>query len=73
VLFLVAGLMELAAIEFGWFGIVLHIAAGYLVNIGIAACVAATGILLGVLSNAYSYKSCMDQQGQPGPGPVVLE
>ena len=46
-------------------------AVAYLVNSGITACVIVTEeFSSAVLSNAYGFKSCMDQQDLP---PVVLE
>jgi hypothetical protein len=74
--FFAAGVMEIAALAFlyswflAWLGVSIQAAVAYLVYTGISACVVVIGILLGVLSNAYSYKSCMDQQDT---GPVVLQ
>jgi hypothetical protein len=73
--FLVAGVLEIAALAFisswilAWLSVSMQTAVAYLVNSGITACVIVTGILLGVLSNAYGFK-CMDKQDSP---PVVLE
>ena len=73
--FLVAGVLEIAALAFisswilAWLSVSMQTAVAYLVNSGITACVIVTGILLGVLSNAYGFKSCMDKQEPP----VVLE
>ena len=67
--------LEIAALAFisswilAWLSVSMQTAVAYLVNSGITACVIVTGILLGVLSNAYGFK-CMDKQDSP---PVVLE
>jgi hypothetical protein len=45
-------------------------AVAILVTSGISSCAIVILILIGVLSDAYSYKSCMDQQS--GSGTVVL-
>jgi hypothetical protein len=46
-----------------WLGVSMQVAVAYLVNSGIGACAAVIAILLGVLADAYNYKSCMDQAG----------
>jgi hypothetical protein len=74
--FFAAGVMEIAALAFlyswflAWLGVSIQAAVSYLVYAGISACVVVIGILLGVLSNAYGYKSCVDGQDT---GPVVLQ
>jgi len=74
--FALAGAMEVAALAFifswflSWIGIGMQAAVAILVTSGISSCAIVILILLGVLSNAYSYKSCMDQQ--TGSGTVVL-
>ena len=82
--FLVAGVLEIAALAFisswilAWLSVSMQTAVAYLVNSGITACVIVTGILLGVLSNAYGFK-CMDKQeayrqncGQGIAHPIIL-
>jgi hypothetical protein len=74
--FALAGAMEITALAFifSWFlsfiGIGIQAAVAILVASGMSSCAIVILILLGVLSNAYSYKSCMDQQ--TGSGTVVL-
>jgi hypothetical protein len=66
--FVAAGLLELTALAFisSWIlsaiGVTLQVAVSYLVKQGIIACSIAAAALFGVLTNAYSYKSCMDSQ-----------
>lgn len=77
--FVLAGGMEVAALGFifswflGWLGLAMQVAVLLLVKAGIASCVIVVIILIGVLTNAYSYKSCMDQQdpGPESPGPIL--
>jgi hypothetical protein len=73
--FVAAGIMEIAALGFlytwllAWLGVSIQAAVAALVYSAIAACATVIAILLGVLSNAYSFKNCMDQQDS---GPVVI-
>jgi hypothetical protein len=79
--FLAAAIMEVAALAFlyswilSWLGVSLQVAVAYMVKAGQFSCAIVVLILLGVLTNAYSYKSCMDQQqnGGAGGGGVILE
>jgi len=78
VAFLVAATMQVAALAFlyswflSWLGVSMMVAVVYLVHAGIFSCAITALILLGVLSNAWSFKKCMDQQpGGSGPGPVI--
>ncbi|MDH4161992.1 MAG: hypothetical protein OEW15_04800 [Nitrospirota bacterium] len=70
VAFTVAALLQLTALAFisSWIlaliGVAMEAAVAALVYSGIAACVATIGIFAGVLTNAYSYKSCMDAASQ---------
>lgn len=74
--FLAAAIMEVAALAFlyswflAWLGVSIQVAVAYLVKTGLFACAITILLLLGVLTNANSYKSCMDQQGS-GSGPVL--
>jgi hypothetical protein len=76
--FVAAGLLEITALALisswilSWLGVTMQAAVAYLVKQGIVACVIVIGILLGVLTNAYGYKNCMDQQDS-GSGGVVLQ
>jgi len=71
--------MEVAALAFlyswilSWLGVSLQVAVAFMVKSGQFACAIAILILLGALSNAWSYKSCMDQQGAGGGGGGVLQ
>jgi|SRR6185437_6592793 len=64
--FVVAGALQLSVLAFlsnyitAIAGLALSTIVKGLVDSGIAACVAGIGILLGVLSQVLSYKSCMD-------------
>jgi len=80
--FLAAAIMEVAALAFlySWIlaalGVSLQVAVAYMVKAGQFSCAIVVLILLGVLTNAYSYKSCMDQQQSgvgSGAGGVILE
>jgi hypothetical protein len=77
--FLAAAIMEVAALAFlyswilSWLGVSLQVAVAFMVKSGQFACAIAILILLGALSNAWSYKSCMDQQGAGGGGGGVLQ
>jgi hypothetical protein len=74
--FLAAAVMEVAALAFlyswflAWLGVSIQVAVAYMVKSGQFSCAIAILILLGVLTNAWSYKSCMDQGGGGG---VILE
>jgi hypothetical protein len=74
--FALAGAMEVTALAFifswflSWLGLSMQAAVAILVASGISSCAIVILILLGVLSDAYSYKSCVDQQS--GSGTVVL-
>jgi len=74
--FVAAGIMEITALALlyswllAWLGVSIQAAVATLVYSGIAACATVIAILLGVLSNAYSYKNCVDQESS---GPVVLQ
>ena len=73
--FAVAAAMQIAALAFlfswflSWLGVSMMVAVLFLVKAGIFSCAITALLLLGVLSNAWAYKKCMDEQ-QPG-GPVV--
>lgn len=77
--FTVAAAMEITALAFlftwflAWIGVAMQAAVAALVLAGQFGCAITALILLGVLSNAFSYKSCMDQQGsgQPTSSPVL--
>ena len=66
VAFTVAGLLQLTALAFlaswilAFIGVAMEVAVAALVYSGIVACGATILIFAGVLTNAYSYKSCMD-------------
>lgn len=63
-------LAELASLVASWLGVATEVIVAALVLSGEIACGAAIVILLGVLTNALAYKSCMDkQQPASGPGP----
>ena len=75
--FTVAGIMEIAALAFlyswilSWLGVSIQVAVAALVLSGQVACAIAILILIGVLSNAYSFKSCMDSQSSGTTIPVI--
>jgi len=79
--FALAGAMEIAALGFifswflSWLGVAMQVAVLALVRTGLFSCAIVVLILIGVLSNAYGYKACMDKQdpGSGSPGNVVLE
>lgn len=78
--FLVAAVMEVAALAFlyswflAWLGVSIQVAVAFMVKSGQFSCAITILILLGVLSNAWSFKNCMDQQGSgSGGGGVILE
>ena len=72
VAFTAAALLQLAALAFlatlilGWIGVGMMVAVAFLVKSGQYACGAAALILLGVLSNAWAFKRCMDEQQDHG-------
>jgi hypothetical protein len=80
VAFAAAGALQITALAFlfTWFlaaiGVAIEVAVVALVYSGIAGCVIGVLLLLGVLSNAFAYKRCMDKQdsglGLP-PGPIL--
>ena len=73
--------MEIAALGFifswflSWLGVAMQVAVLALVRTGLFSCAIVVLILIGVLSNAYGYKACMDKQdpGSGSAGNVVLE
>jgi hypothetical protein len=74
----VAGALQVTALVFlfswflSWLGVATEVAVVALVYSGIAACGIGVLLLLGVLSNVYGYKSCMDDQSPVAPvGPVI--
>lgn len=75
--FAAAAIMEVAALAFlyswflAWLGVSIQVAVAYMVQAGQFSCAITILILLGVLSNAWAFKNCMDQQG--GSTGVVLE
>ena len=79
--FLAAGLLELTALALisswilSWLGVSLQVAVGYLVKQGIIACLIGIAALSGLLTNAYSYKSCMDNKdsGSGSTGGVLIQ
>ncbi len=78
--FAIAAAMEVTALAFlfTWFlsfiGVGIQAAVAKLVLAGQFGCAITALILLGVLSNAFSYKSCMDQQGTgTSTPPVIIE
>lgn len=72
--FLAAAIMEVAALAFlyswflAWLGVSIQVAVAFMVTSGQFSCAITVLILLGVLSNAWSYKNCMDQQGSGSVG-----
>lgn len=73
--FAIAAAMQVAALAFlfswflAWIGVAMESAVAVLVYSGIATCGIVILLLLGVLTNVYAYKSCMDQQGAGAGGP----
>jgi hypothetical protein len=71
--FAVAAVMQVAALAFlyswllSWLGVSTMVAVQLLVNAGTIACAVTALLLLGVLSNAWSYARCMDQQQAGSP------
>lgn len=74
--FVAAAVMEVAALAFlyswflAWLGVSLQVAVAAMVKAGQFSCAITILILLGVLSNAWAFKKCMDQQGS-GTGGVI--
>lgn len=74
--FLAAAIMEVAALAFlyswflAWLGVSIQVAVAFMVTSGQYSCAITILILLGVLSNAWSYKNCMDQPGS-GSGTIL--
>lgn len=74
--FALAAVMQVAALAFlyswflAWLGVSTMAAVLILVKAGIFACAITALLLLGVLSNAWAYKKCMDaqQEGNPDVG-----
>ena len=82
VAFALAGAMQITALAFlftwflSWIGVAMQVAVVSLVTSGIFACATAILILLGVLSNANSFKTCMDLQNPvipPTPDAPAIE
>jgi len=75
VAFALAGAMEITALGFifswflSWLGMAMQAAVLALVHTGLVSCAIVILILIGVLTNAYAYKKCMDKQ-DGGSGPV---
>ena len=73
--FLAAAVMEVAALAFlyswflAWLGVTIQVAVAFMVKAGMFSCAITILLLLGVLTDANSYKSCMDQQAR---GPVTV-
>jgi hypothetical protein len=70
--FAVAATMQIAALAFlyswflSWLGVGMMAAVVLLVKAGQYSCAITGLILLGVLSNVWAYKKCMDEQQPPG-------
>jgi len=80
--FTAAAIMEVGALAFlyswllSWLAVPIQAAVAIMVKSGQYSCAATVLILIGVLTNAWSFKSCMDQQGagiEGGGGGPVLE
>ena len=77
--FAVAGAMQVAALAFlfswflAWIGVGMMVAVLFLVKAGIVSCAITALILIGVLSNAWAFKKCMDaeQDHISEPPPVI--
>jgi hypothetical protein len=75
VAFALAGAMEITALGFifswflSWLGVAMQAAVLALVHAGLFSCAVVILILIGVLTNAYAYKDCMDKQGGSS-GPI---
>lgn len=71
--FAAAAIMQIAALAFlyswllSWLGVSMMVAVAFLVKAGQFSCAITVLILLGVLSNVWAYKKCMDQQQPSGP------
>jgi len=67
--FAAAAVLEVAALAFlyswllAWLGVTIQVAVAKMVMAGQYSCAITILILLGVLIDAWAYKSCMDQQG----------
>jgi hypothetical protein len=78
VAFLVAAVLETSALAFiyswilSWLAWPLQSAVNFFVHSGQLTCVVVIVLLVGVLSNAYGYKSCMDNQGAGSGGGGVV-
>lgn len=77
--FTVAAIMQIAALSFiaswvlSWLGVSMEAAVAFLVTAGQYSCAIVALILLGVLTQAWAYKKCMDQQGAgSGTGSVAV-
>jgi hypothetical protein len=71
--------MQIAALGFiaswflSWLGVSMEVAVAFLVKAGQYSCATVALILLGVLTQAWGYKNCMDQQGAgSGRGSVAV-
>jgi hypothetical protein len=71
--FAAAAAMQVAALAFlyswflSWLGVSLMAAVAFLVNAGMFSCGITALLLLGVLSNAWAFAKCMDDQQSDGP------
>jgi hypothetical protein len=63
----IPAIAALASFFFAWIGVALEAVAAGLRLTGIASALAASGILVGVLSNLVAYKACRDSEGDGGP------
>ena len=76
VAFALAGAMEITALGFifswflSWLGVAMQVAVLALVHTGLVSCAIVVLILIGVLTNVYAYKNCMDKQQGSGTGAV---
>ena len=78
--FAAAGVMQISALAFlyswalAWIGVGIMAAVAIMVQAGQVGCAIAAFILIGVLSKAWSYKKCMDNQqpSEPGSGGVFI-
>lgn len=70
--FAIAGALQVTALAFissvilAWLGVTLEAAVAVLVYSGISTCGASMLLLAGVLTNALTFKSCMDRQDAEG-------
>lgn len=58
----IAALAALASWVLAWLGVAMEVAVAALVYSGMATCGIVMGILVGVLTQSYAYKNCMDRQ-----------